>query len=86
MQNLRTVNTAKARLIYNKDKDTYKIIIAFNVYKELNKNDEEVYKFPTQKKCDYVSGDIAYKTIQADTEYVIAQAKQQLRTDNILFV
>jgi len=77
---------AKARLIYNRDKETYKVVIAFNVYKELNKNNEEVYKFPTQKKCNYVSGDLNYETLQKDVENTIKNAKKVLRTDNIVFV
>ena len=86
MFNLLTANTAKARLLYNKDKETYKIIFAFNVYKTLNKRDEEVYVFPTQKKCNYVSGDINYETLQADKERIVNIAKQYLRTDYVEFV
>ena len=77
---------AKAKLIYIKNKETYKVIIAFNVYKELNKNNEEVYKFPTQKQCNYVSGDIAYETLQKDLARTVEHAKAVLRTDNIVFV
>ena len=74
---------AKAKLLYNKEKETYKIIIAFNVT-ETNKNGK--FKFPTHKKCNYVSGDIVYETLQADVEKTIANAKAVLRTDNIVFV
>lgn len=77
---------AKAKLIYVKNKETYKIIIAFNVHKKIKDNGEVVHIFPTQKACNYVSGDINYETLQADTEYVLTQAKKQLRTDNIEFV
>ncbi len=77
---------AKAKLIYVKNKETYKIIIAFNVHKKVKDNGEIVHIFPTQKQCNYVSGDINYETLQADKDYVIAQAKKQLRTDNIEFV
>jgi chloramphenicol O-acetyltransferase len=86
MSTLHTANVAKARIIYNKDRETYKIIFAFNVYKTLNKRDEEVYIFPQQKKCNYVSGDIMYETLQADKERIIATAKQYLRTDYVEFV
>jgi hypothetical protein len=79
-------NVAKARIIYNKDKETYKIIFAFNVYKTLNDNDEEVYIFPQQKKCNYVSGDIVYRELAKDKERIIATAKQYLRTDYVEFV
>jgi hypothetical protein len=81
-----TANVAKARILYNKDKETYKIIFAFNVYKTLNKRDEEVFIFPQQKKCNYVSGDINYETLEADKQRIIATAKQYLRTDYVEFV
>jgi hypothetical protein len=74
---------AKAKLVYVKNKETYKIVIAFNVT-ETNKNGK--FKFPAQNKCNFVSGDINYETLQADTERVIANAKAQLRTNNIVFV
>jgi hypothetical protein len=86
MHSLLTANTAKARLLYNKNKETYKIIFAFNVYKTLNKKDEEVYIFPTQAKCNYVSGDINYETLQADKERIVNIAKQYLRTECVEFV
>ena len=86
MQNVYTANTAKAKLIYVKNKETYKIVIAFNVHKKQKDNGDIVHLFPTQAKCNYVSGDINYETLQKDTEYVIAQAKKQLRTNNIEFV
>jgi hypothetical protein len=81
------VNTvAKAKLIYVKNKETYKIVIAFNVHKKQKDNGDIVHVFPIQAKCAYVSGDINYETLQKDTDYVIAQAKKQLRTNNIEFV
>ena len=86
MSTLYTANVAKARVLYNKDKETYKIIFAFNVYKTINRRDEEVFIFPQQKKCNYVSGDIMYETLQADKERIIATAKQYLRTDYVEFV
>ena len=86
MSTVYTANTAKAKLIYVKNKETYKIVIAFNVHKKVKDNGDIVHLFPTQAKCNYVSGDINYETLQKDTEYVIAQAKKQLRTDNIEFV
>jgi hypothetical protein len=86
MSAIYTANTAKAKLIYVKNKETYKIVIAFNVHKKIKDNGEVVHLFPTQAKCNYVSGDLAYETLQADTEYVLSQARKQLRTDNIEFV
>ena len=35
MQNIYSANTAKAKLIYVKNKETYKIVIAFNVHKKI---------------------------------------------------
>jgi hypothetical protein len=79
-------NTAKAKLLYNKNKETYKIVIAFNVFPKEDKNGNIVYPFPVQAKCDFVSGDFVYATIESDKERIIATAKQVLRTDNIEFV
>ncbi len=59
---------------------------AFNVQKKIKDNGDIVHVFPAQKQCNYVSGDLAYETLQADTAYVLSQAKKQLRTDNIEFV
>ena len=86
MNSLLTANTAKARIVYNKNKETYKIIFAFNVYKTINKRDEEVYIFPQQAKCNYVSGDIPYRTLAADKERIVNIAKQYLRTACVEFV
>lgn len=86
MSKILSANTAKAKLIYVKNKETYKIVIAFNVHKKIKDNGDVVHVFPTQAKCNYVSGDINYETLQADKDYVIAQAKKALRTDNIEFV
>lgn len=74
---------AKAKLIYVQNKDTFKIIVAFNVT-ETNKNGK--FKFPAQNKCNFVSGDLNYETLQADTLRVVADAKAVLRTNNIVFV
>lgn len=76
-------NTAKAKLVYYKEKDTYKIVVAFNVY-ERNKKGQ--LKFPTQSKCDFVSGEFNYETFEADRERILNVAKKQLRTELIEFV
>jgi hypothetical protein len=86
MSKILSANTAKAKLIYVKNKETYKIVIAFNVHTKVKDNGDIVHLFPTQAKCNYVSGDLAYETLQKDTEYVLSQARKQLRTDNIEFV
>ena len=77
---------AKAKLVYNKQKQLYKLVVAFNVHTKIKDNGDIVYIFPTQKKCEYVSGDIIYETLQQDLAYTVACAKKQLRTDNIEFV
>jgi len=74
---------AKAILRYNKEKELYKLIVAFNVT-EKTKNGK--YKFPAQNKCAYVSGDFVYDTLQADFKRILETAKQVLRTDNIVVV
>ena len=81
-----TANIAKAKIIYYKDKETYKIIFAFNVHKKVKDNGEIVHMFPTQAKCAYVSGDINYETLQADKERIIEQAKKTMRTNSVEFV
>mgnify|MGYP000461607109 CR=1 FL=1 len=81
-----SANTAKARIIYYKNKETYKIIFAFNVHIKEKDNGEIVHIFPTQKQCNYVSGDIVYEELQKDKERIIAQAKKTMRTDNVEFV
>lgn len=77
---------ARAKLVYNKKIDAYKLIVAFNVHARQKDTGETVYLFPTQKKCAYVSGDIPYKTLDADLARLTATVKQQLRTNNIQFV
>ena len=86
MKNVYTANTAKAKIIYYKDKETYKIIFAFNVLQKEKDNGDIVHIFPTQAKCAYVSGDIVYEELQKDKLRIIETAKKHLRTDNIEFV
>jgi hypothetical protein len=86
MSQIYTANIAKAKVVYYKDKETYKIVFAFNVHQKVKDNGEVVHVFPTQAKCAYVSGDISYETLQADKERIIAQAKRQMRTDYVEFV
>jgi hypothetical protein len=68
---------AKAKLVFNKKLQTYKVIIAFNVTQRNKKGD---LMFPVQKKCDFVSGDITLE----DLGRVLNTAKQVLRTGNIV--
>jgi len=77
---------AKAKLVYNRNKELYKLVIAFNVHTKVKDNGDIVHIFPTQAKCAYVSGDIIYEELQAEVSRLTDVAKQQLRTDNIEFV
>ena len=86
MSKVYTANVAKAKIIYYKNKETYKIIFAFNVLQKEKDNGDIVYIFPTQKQCNYVSGDINYKELQKDKLRIIEQAKKSLRTDYVEFV
>jgi hypothetical protein len=78
-----TANVAKAKLLFNKEKETYTIVIAFNVT-ETNKKGE--LKFPVRAKCDFVSGEFVYESLQADKERILNTAKATLRTELIEFV
>jgi len=73
---------AKAKLVFNKKLKMYKLVCAFNVYETTKQFDNVVYKFPVQKKCDFVSGDITLE----DLPRVMHTASQVLRTNNIVIV
>lgn len=77
---------AKAKLVYNKKRELYKLVVAFNVHTKQKENGEIVHIFPTQAKCAYVSGDINYEELQKEVARLTETAKKQLRTDNIEFV
>ena len=76
---------AKARLVYVKNKDSYKVVIAFNVHKELVGTNFK-HKFPVQAKCAYVSGDLPAETLSTDLVRVMQTAQKTLRTNNIELV
>jgi hypothetical protein len=82
-QAIYTANIARAKIVYNKNKETYTIVCAFNV---TEKTERGTFKFPTKAKCDFVSGDFNYATFETDKQRIITQAKQQLRTELIEFV
>jgi hypothetical protein len=77
------VNTpAKAKLVFNKKLGTIKVVVAFNVHKKYNKNNELVHAFPVQAKCAYVSGDVdATEVLQT-----LQNASKILNTNNIQVV
>ena len=70
---------AKAKLVKSKIPDLYKLVVAFNVT-EITKNGS--YKFPTQKQCAYVSGDISLK----DVNNTLVRAASAIRSNNIQLV
>jgi hypothetical protein len=70
---------AKAKILFNKKLEMYRLVCAFNVT-ETNKKGE--LKFPVQAKCNYVSGDFEL----TDLGRVLDTAKQHLRTNNIQIV
>lgn len=74
---------ARAVLRYNKQKELYRLVVAFNVTERDAKGN---YKFPVQQKCNFVSGDFNYATLQADLGRVLETARKALRTDNIEIV
>ena len=76
------VNTLlRAKLVYNKQKEVYKIIAAFNVTEQTDKG---AYKFPVKK--DFTSGEFVYETLEQDKLRIITEMKRTCRTDNIEFV
>jgi hypothetical protein len=74
---------AKARVIYNKTKETYTLVVAFNV---TDKTERGEYKFPSRRQCAYVSGEFVYDTFTSDLKRIISLAKSILRTDTIEIV
>jgi len=77
------VNTpAKAKVIVNKKLGTCKVVVAFNVHKKFNNNNELVHAFPVQAKCAYVSGDIE----QTEVLNALVNASKTLNTNNIELV
>lgn len=77
---------AKAKLVFNKKVNAYKLVIAFNAHKSINKAGEVKYNFPTQSKCNYVSGDLLAESLQKDLAVALTSAQKTLRTTHIEFV
>ena len=76
---------AKAKLVYVKNKNTYKVVIAFNVHKELVGTNYK-HKFPTQAKCAYVSGDLLAENIVQELSTIMPSVQKTIRTNSIEFV
>ena len=74
---------ARAILRHNKKTQMYKLVVAFNVTeRDANGN----FKFPPQQKCNFVSGDLNYSTIEKDLARTLEKASLALRTDRIEIV
>lgn len=71
----------RARLVYNKNKEVYKIVAAFNVTEQTDKGN---YKFPVKK--DFTSGEFPYETLEQDRQRIIKEMQRECRTNNIEFV
>ena len=77
---------AKAKLVYNKKLQSYKLVVAFNAHKTIKPNGQIKYAFPTQAKCAYVSGDLLAENLQAELATVLPSVYKQLRTNSVEFV
>jgi len=81
---------AKAKLVYNKKVQAYKLVVAFNVHtttrEDKNGNEKVVHLFPVQSKCAYVSGDLLKSNLKNELANALKHAKATARTDNIVFV
>lgn len=76
---------AYAKLVYNKKLNSYKMQIAFNVHKELVGTNYKM-RFPVQKQCNYVSGDLLAENLENEIARTLATAQKALRTNNIVIV
>ena len=77
---------AKAKLVYNKKLQSYKLIVAFNAHKTIKPNGDVKYAFPTQAKCAYVSGDLLADNLQNELATVLPTVYATLRTNSVEFV
>ena len=81
---------AKAKLVYNKKIQAYKLVVAFNVHtttrEDKDGNEKVVHLFPVQSKCAYVSGDLLKSNIKNELAVALKHAQATARTDNIVFV
>jgi hypothetical protein len=77
---------AKAKLVYNKKLQSYKLVVAFNAHKTIKPNGDVKYSFPTQAKCAYVSGDLLADNLQNELATVLPSVYKTLRTNSVEFV
>lgn len=81
---LNTNTPAKAKLVFVKNKNTYKLVIAFNVTRRHPVTEKLI--FPVQKQCAFVSGDISAETLSTDLVRILKTAQETIRSNNITFV
>jgi hypothetical protein len=77
-------NVARVNLVETKNlkKNKYRLVCAFHVTETfINASLTESFKFPQQKKCNYVSGDFHINNLDRE----IARAKRHLRTERLEF-
>jgi len=80
---------AKAKLVFNKKLQSYKLVVAFNAHKTIKKvgNTEVIkYNFPTQSKCAYVSGDLLAENLSVELAKVLPNVYKTIRTNSVEFV
>jgi hypothetical protein len=77
---------AKAKLVFNKKLQSYKLVVAFNAHKVIKKDGSVKYAFPTQAKCNYVSGDLLADNLQNELATVLPSVYATLRTNSVEFV
>ena len=81
---------AKAKLVYNKKIQAYKLVVAFNVHtttrEDKDGNEKVVHLFPVQSKCAYVSGDLLAENLTAELARALPVATATIRSNNIQFV
>jgi hypothetical protein len=78
-------SVARVKLVETKNLNVnkYRLVCAFNVTETfVNFLGFQTFKFPVQKKCNYVSGDFKIENLDAE----LARAVRYLKTDNIQLV
>jgi hypothetical protein len=77
---------ARAKLVYNKKLQAYKLLVAFNTHKTIKPDGSIKYTFPQQDKCAYVSGDLLADNLQNELATVLPNVYKTIRTNSVEFV
>jgi hypothetical protein len=81
---LKQFNTLlRAKLVYNKKKEVYKIVAAFNI---TQKTDKGTFIFPAVNKCDFISTEFSYETLTTELQCATELMQLHTRTTNFEFV